>query len=434
MGVIAAAVVGAVLFAVPGSPLYKGPTLGLDLQGGLEVILRAVPQKGQTINATQMQTAQSIMESRVNKIGVASPNVAVQGGNEIVIQLAGVHDPAKAAAIIGRTGQLQFFDFEKDLAPTSLNQGRPSPSTSLYTLLNPLQSAAKKGSPEAYYLIGPKTFTKTVTKTVKGKTVTKKQTTTRKHAVLQGPDRSVRQLLQPYGGKKPALAQVLVVPAHRLVAHAPGGKAWYLFKYTPKQANGPPELTGNDLNESQITADIDQNTGQPEVVLGFTGHGSKEFQDITRAEYKRGQLAAGLAGQAGNHDPTVVQQYAQHNAIVLDGVLESTPYIDYTTASPTASPAGRRSRWEPAGSERPRASRSSCRAARCPTPSSRSSGRTCPRRSARARSTRRSSRQGRGSSSSRSSCSCCTASSASSRSRVSRSMGSSTTPRSSSST
>jgi SecD/SecF fusion protein len=333
MGVIAAAVVGAVLFAVPGSPLYKGPTLGLDLQGGLEVILRAVPQKGQTINATQMQTAQSIMESRVNKIGVASPNVAVQGGNEIVIQLAGVHDPAKAAAIIGRTGQLQFFDFEKDLAPTSLNQGRPSPSTSLYTLLNPLQSAAKKGSPEAYYLIGPKTFTRTVTKTVKGKTVTKKQTTTRKHAVLQGPDRSVRQLLQPYGGKKPALAQVLVVPAHRLVAHAPGGKAWYLFKYTPKQANGPPELTGNDLNESQITADIDQNTGQPEVVLGFTGHGSKEFQDITRAEYKRGQLAAGLAGQAGNHDPTVVQQYAQHNAIVLDGVLESTPYIDYTNNS-----------------------------------------------------------------------------------------------------
>jgi SecD/SecF fusion protein len=117
------------------------------------------------------------------------------------------------------------------------------------------------------------------------------------------------------------------------VAHAPGGKAWYLFKYTPKQANGPPELTGNDLNESQITADIDQNTGQPEVVLGFTGHGSKEFQDITRAEYKRGQLAAGLAGQAGNHDPTVVQQYAQHNAIVLDGVLESTPYIDYTNNS-----------------------------------------------------------------------------------------------------
>ncbi len=336
IGVIAAAVVGAVLLAVPGSPVQKKPTLGLDLRGGLEVVLRAIPPKGQQITAAQMQTAQSIMESRVNKIGVASPNVAVQGGNEIVIQLAGVHDPAKAAAIIGRTGQLQFFDFEKDLAPPSVGtNGQPAPSSSLYSLLTAVKSEAKKGSPEFYYLFGPKTVTKKVTTTVKGKTVTKKQTTTTKHAVLQGPDPNLHQLLLPYGGQKPANSQILAVPAHRLVAHSPGGKQWYLFKYYTDSAhpNGPPELTGKDLKESQISADINQNTGQPEVVLGFSSHGSHEFQDITRAEYKRGQLAAGLAGQAGNHDPTVIQQYAQHNAIVLDGVLESTPYIDYTDNS-----------------------------------------------------------------------------------------------------
>jgi preprotein translocase subunit SecD len=39
MGAIAVALVGAVLIAVPGSPGYKKPTLGLDLQGGLEVVL-----------------------------------------------------------------------------------------------------------------------------------------------------------------------------------------------------------------------------------------------------------------------------------------------------------------------------------------------------------------------------------------------------------
>ena len=62
-----------------------------------------------------MATAQQVMTNRVDKLGVTAPNVAVQGGNQIVIQLAGVKNPAKAAKIIGTTGTLQFFDFEPDL-------------------------------------------------------------------------------------------------------------------------------------------------------------------------------------------------------------------------------------------------------------------------------------------------------------------------------
>ena len=47
MGAILAAVIGAALLEIPGAPLYQKPTLGLDLQGGLEVVLKAVPEKGQ---------------------------------------------------------------------------------------------------------------------------------------------------------------------------------------------------------------------------------------------------------------------------------------------------------------------------------------------------------------------------------------------------
>ena len=115
LGAIAALLVGAVLLVVPGSPIHKKATLGLDLQGGLEVVLRAVPQsnsKADAITPAGMATAQEIMTSRVNSLGTTSPNVAVQGGNEIVIQLAGVHDPRKAAKVIGTTGQLQMFDFD----------------------------------------------------------------------------------------------------------------------------------------------------------------------------------------------------------------------------------------------------------------------------------------------------------------------------------
>ena len=130
-----------------------------------------------------MQTAQQIIDNRVNKIGVSSPNVALQGGNEIVIQLAGVHDPAKAAAIIGSTGQLQIFDFETSLAPPTVQGNQqPAPCPTLYGLLKAVQAEANKGTPEGYYLFKP--VTKTVTTKVKGKDV-KKTTTT--HQVLQGP-------------------------------------------------------------------------------------------------------------------------------------------------------------------------------------------------------------------------------------------------------
>jgi SecD/SecF fusion protein len=344
MGAIAAALVGAVMLAVPGSPIYRAPTKGLDLQGGLEVVLKAVPLRGQQITAAEMQTAQQIMVQRVDKLGVTSPNVALQGNDEIVIQLAGIHDPAKAAAIIGSTGTLQFFDFEKDLAAPTKSGGHPTPFPTLYGLLTQIKGQVKKaGAPSAYYLFEKKT----VTTKAKGKG--KKPTTTTVENVVQGPTSTKKELLSAYkGGKQPANTQILAVPGNREVVEgpistssttptgtSPNKQYWYLFKYTPRKVlpngtvvnpNGPPELTGNDLNESAITADYSQDTNQPEVVLGFTSHGAKEFQRITAAEYQRGQEQAGFHNSTG----TLNQQYAQHNAIVLDGHLRSTPYIDYT--------------------------------------------------------------------------------------------------------
>src|SRR5205823_4315043 len=115
MGAILAAVVGAVLLAVPGSPIHKKPILGLDLQGGLEVVLKAVPPKGEKVTSDGMTIAQTIIQNRVNKLGLASPDVRKQGADQLVVQLAGVHNAAQAAAKIGKTAQLMMFDFEADL-------------------------------------------------------------------------------------------------------------------------------------------------------------------------------------------------------------------------------------------------------------------------------------------------------------------------------
>ncbi|HEY2355256.1 MAG TPA: protein translocase subunit SecD [Gaiellaceae bacterium] len=348
MSVILVAAIGAVLIAVPGSPLYKKPTLGLDLRGGLEVILRAVPDRGQTINPAQMSTARDIMISRIDKLGVASPNVAQQGDRDIVIQLPGVHDPAKAAATVGSTGKLQIFDFEKDLAPptiTGSNPGNPTPFPTLYSLLSDptVVAEAKKGTPEKYYLFGTKD--KVTHPVVNGKKTTK----TVHNPLLAPPASTLKELFAGFPGKKqPADSKLLAVPANREVVSqgggttnftgstivpktlSPDGNYWYLFKYYPNASGGPPEISGDDLNESAIQASIDPNSGQPQVALGFNGKGGKAFTQITQAEYQRGQLAAGLNGDSGNTDPQVIQRNAQHNAIVLDGKLQATPYIDYT--------------------------------------------------------------------------------------------------------
>src|SRR6266498_3967493 len=130
--------------SVPDSPGQQKTTLGLDLQGGLEVVLKAIPPEGQKIDAGRMQIAQDIMRNRVDKLGVSEPEVRRQGSDQIVIQLAGVHDPKAAAALIGKTAQLEFYDLEADLTGPSKSavQGQPNPSPNVYTLLSGQQALA----------------------------------------------------------------------------------------------------------------------------------------------------------------------------------------------------------------------------------------------------------------------------------------------------
>jgi SecD/SecF fusion protein len=342
MGAILAAVLGAVLIATPGSPIYRKPVLGLDLQGGLEVVLKAVPPKGQKVDADGMNTAVSIVQSRIDKLGVSSPNVRKQGNDQIVVQLAGVHDPAKAAAIIGKTAQLMLFDFEADLAgPSTGAGGAPVATPTLYGLLSQVQTDAAKGSPEFYYLFRNKTTTKTTPAKKKGAKPKVTKTTT--HSLLQGPTPTLPELLRPYGGKVPKDAQVMKVPQNRIVVSCPEANGclgvntnaavaptyYYLLKYYPvrKTGAGPiPEMTGSDLVRSGTQADFSQSSGLPVVLLQFTSHGAKEFGKITDAEAHRGQIAWQLAGSPSGSS---YLDYTQHFAIVLDGELQSTPYIDF---------------------------------------------------------------------------------------------------------
>jgi SecD/SecF fusion protein len=345
MSAIAIALIGAILLAVPGSPVHKKPTLGLDLQGGLEVVLKAVPPKGHTLTPDDMNRSISIMQNRINKLGVSEPEIRKQGNDQIVIQIAGIHDPAAAAKLIGKTAQLMLFDFENDLyGPSKDINGNPVATPSLYELLTQVQKQAAKGTPQSYYLFRTKTTqvhsTKKTTVKKNGKSVTVTKPVTKnvtKHSLVAGPADTEEALLKPYGGKVPPNGEVLKLPAHTIVvscqtatgclgasAASATGSYYYLMNFFPnREGNTVPEMTGGDLVLSGTRADFGQGGG-PIVTLQFTNHGSNQFQKITREEAQRGQTKFDLGGKQGDY-----LNYVQHFAIVLDGQLESTPYIDF---------------------------------------------------------------------------------------------------------
>jgi protein-export membrane protein SecD len=106
---------------------------GLDLQGGVQVLLQAVPveteaeteDEAQAQLAASIETARNIIERRVNGLGVSEALVQTQGEDRIVVELPGIEDPELAIGTIKETGLLEFID----TGPTPLPPGMPVRTT-----------------------------------------------------------------------------------------------------------------------------------------------------------------------------------------------------------------------------------------------------------------------------------------------------------------
>jgi SecD/SecF fusion protein len=348
VGLIVLALVGVALLSVPSSPFHRGVKKGLDLQGGLEVVLKAEPPKGHKLEKADLDRSVDIMRNRVDKLGVASPEIREQLPDQIVIQLAGIHDPEQAARIIGKTAELELYDLTPALVPPSVTARLDSavPYRNLYNLLSAVQSKAT-GTPSGYVLFKPvKVTTGTGTKK-KTKTVfviaSKSGGDSGTFATLhRDPSTGNAGLLDSHGGKVPPGWKVLKVPAKTIVVSCskdtssvcpgdgsgvpPEGKFdFYLFKhgaYPGDQyaTDGKyPNMTGKDLKLSGVRQDFDPN-GQPIVLLAFTGHGDKVFKQVTQNEATRGQISGVPGNQCGNTCAF---------AIVLDNEIRSFPTIDF---------------------------------------------------------------------------------------------------------
>ena len=308
------------LLAIPASPINQEPTLGLDLQGGLEVTLQAVPPPNRPLQEADLDRSVEILRDRVDRLGVAEPEIRKQGDDQIVIDLPGLENQEQVIEILGKTAELELFDLEINLVPPSIGaQGVPIAKESIYALLAGQQALVKENTKTTWYLFDDK----------------------QKLRVGPRADRDAlldSEAVEEAGatGKLPKGWKIFGVPPKTVVLRCGVGEvvcpgvgvenptrdSFYLIRFgTFQSSQGPkevPEMRGADLKLSGTRADFDTTSGEPIVLMQFTDEGADKFGEITRDEAIRGKLRS-VGGQ----------KVTQHFAIVLDREIKSWPSIDW---------------------------------------------------------------------------------------------------------
>jgi SecD/SecF fusion protein len=296
--------------------------LGLDLQGGAEVVLEAQPEKGQEVTEEQIDQAVQILRTRVDALGVSEPQIQKEQGGRISIAVAGESDPDRVFALVGSTGQLYFIDLEEGLTQgvsRSFVAGAGIvPKTSLYELLSAVPKDLKEGEQSLLYAF--------------------REGATDEPLNPQGAVDEDQLLLQLGERELPADVEVLGVPVEHLPVRcsnqSPAGCPpnitpvpatgeekffWYMFDLPPEGER----LTGDDLDSAR--SDFDQQTGQPIVLMDFNERGGELFGQITKQLAERGRAEWNAAGAPEGSQAAFFQRFA----IVLDGELETYPTIDF---------------------------------------------------------------------------------------------------------
>ena len=319
LGIAAAATAGVVV---------KGFTQGLDLKGGLEVVLKAQPRKGQQVTSTILDEAAAVMGRRIDPNGVKQPEIRTSSADgTIEIALPGVKDPNAVANLL-TAGKLLNFDFFQYLNRISWVNNQPNtvnPIQSAYDLLTQADKRygkTPKQTPSEWGLFGAKSH----------RPFGHTQLLPTKEQVLAQAHRKP--------GDQPKGTVWLYVPNRTLAVSCPAavmngcygssatsGTVWYLFNQ-PKPSQ---VVTGEMISSASSTTD--QN-GQPIVSIGYKGQGAQNFLNLTYT-----------TAQRGLQNPSIFPNGAP-NAIIVNNQLVSSPTVD-----PTQFPNGIDTRYSGQSSE-----------------------------------------------------------------------------------
>ena len=275
--------------------------LGLDLRGGVQVILQGKPTADSQVTPQSIQRSVDIINNRVNAFGVSSPSIQTLGTDQISVQLPGVKNPDVVVTNLIKPAQLAFYDYENNVVTTS-------PSSSLYDTVVKAQTThvddPTQGAETLYafdktthaYTAGPEPIT--IGETRDQATTALRDTVD--GAGLKWSDQVVESV--PKGLTIVSQQQTLATRKNQ------GVSTYQIFQDRPA-------LTGADISSASVLANFGNGgTGQPVVTRRFTRKGATDFTNVTRTLAERGRI----------------QQSNQSFAIVLDGQSISNPIVDYT--------------------------------------------------------------------------------------------------------
>jgi preprotein translocase subunit SecD len=264
------------------------PQLGLDLQGGISVVL--APKKGAKVESGTLGQAVNIIRNRVDSLGVAEPEISRQGNN-IIIDLPGVKDRDKALRIVGQTAELRFRgviqSLEAENVPvTTTTTTAPASTTTTAAGGATTSTTAQKG------VIAPQATTST---TAGGTTTTTAApTTTTTVAPLTGVVKTTEDIAD----------QEVVLPVSKNLKDQGAER----LRLTPTL------MTGKDVS----TAKAIYESGRGWVVnLEFTGEGFKKFQVIAEQWFQK-QVAIVLDGEVKSY-PVIQDARFEQNNVQISG-------------------------------------------------------------------------------------------------------------------
>ncbi len=119
--------------------------LGLDLQGGIQVLLRTTDPNA---SPAEMETARQVIDQRVNALGVGETVVQLAGNDRIIVELPGVDNPDQAVETLRGTGRLEFIDPQGQYIPDgTVVRTSNSPNPPQLNATAPLTPTAEAQSP-----------------------------------------------------------------------------------------------------------------------------------------------------------------------------------------------------------------------------------------------------------------------------------------------
>jgi SecD/SecF fusion protein len=311
LGVVVVLVAGcAALMAV------RSFRLGLDLRGGLEVVLDARPLPGQQVTQSDLDASRSILAKRIDPNGTLNPEIrSSMNPAQVTIEVPGIKDPAAAAALLVSSGQLQSFDLYRylDNASKGSQQYSAVPASSLYDLLTKLKPRVKADIQS-------------------GKGVGSWALFDARHRQLGKVEPQKSQVLQDFNPQNPVApldSQWLAIPKGTEVVSCAGsvgcpgtnsqsGTYYYLFDLNQNEQGNENVITGDQVSAK---SDTDPTSGQPIVTLTYKNGGGDEFTNISQ---RLAQEAIAAQMGDGQSNPPI----GLPNAIVVDGRLVATPVVD----------------------------------------------------------------------------------------------------------